>query len=224
MRERFIRLVSKTMRSERDTGVQIPLPPPNLWSQFATLKIIIINKMAKDLIVSEIIEQKIYLVRGQKVMLDSDLAVLYGVPTFRLNEAVKRNKKRFPEDFMFKLDVQEYKILISQIVTLNENLISQNAISKNGHGGRRNLPCVFTEHGIAMLSSVLNSDRAIAVNIQIIRTFIKLRKLLSTHKDLLYKIEKMEKGYDRQFRIVFDIIRELNNPSDKNQKQIGFKP
>lgn len=179
--------------------------------------------MAKDLVVSEVIEQKIYLVRGQKVMLDSDLAILYGVTTKQLNQQVKRNKKRFPDDFMFKLDSYEFKILRSQFVTSNENLTSQIVISNKEHGGRRYRPYAFTEHGIAMLSSVLNSDRAIAVNIQIIRTFIKLRKLLSTHKDLLEKIEKMEKGYDRQFRIVFDIIRELNTPPEKPRKQIGFK-
>jgi len=179
--------------------------------------------MAKDLIVSEVIEQKIYLVRDQKVMLDSDLAILYGVPVKALNQSVKRNKKRFPEDFMFRLDSQEYKVLKSQIVTANTPLRSQIVTANDNRGGRRNLPYVFTEHGIAMLSSVLNSDRAIQVNIQIIRTFIKLRKLLSTHKDLLEKIEKMEKGYDRQFRIVFDIIRELNNPPEKLRKQIGFK-
>ena len=178
--------------------------------------------MAKDLVIAEVIERKIYLIRDQKVMLDSDLAVLYGVPVKRLNEQVKRNKNRFPDDFMFKLDSEEYKILKSQIATSSSPLRSQIAIS-NGHGGRRKLPHVFTEHGIAMLSTVLNSDRAIAVNIQIIRTFIKLRQLLGAHKDLLEKIEKMEKGYDRQFRIVFDAIRELNNPIDKKRKQIGFK-
>ena len=160
----------------------------------------------------ELIEQKIYLIRGQKVMLDSDLAILYGVTSKRLNEQVKRNKKRFPEDFAFKLAKEE-----------NISLRSQIATSKVGRGGRRYLPYAFTEQGVAMLSSVLNSDRAIAVNIQIVRTFIKLRQLLATHKEMLEKIEKMEKNYDRQFRIVFDIIRELNNPIEKNRRQIGFK-
>ena len=166
--------------------------------------------MANDLIVSEVIEQKIYLIRAQKVMLDRDLALLYNIETKNLNKAVKRNLNRFPKDFMFQLNKNEFKNLKFQFGT-------------SRWGGTRKLPYVFTEHGIAMLSSVLNSDRAIAVNIQIIRTFIKLRQLLGTHKDLLEKIEKMEKGYDRQFRIVFDIIRELNNPIDKKRKQIGFK-
>ena len=165
----------------------------------------------KDLVISEIIEQKIYLIRNQKVMLDSDLAKLYCVPVKRLNEAVKRNKKRFPPDFMFKLKKDEIISLRSQIATLTwkkEDIY---------------LPYAFTEQGVAMLSSVLNSDRAIQVNIQIMRTFIKLRQLLSTHKDLIEKVEKMEKGYDRQFRIVFQIIRELQNPPEKSKKQIGFK-
>ncbi len=161
----------------------------------------------------------------KKVMLDSDLAKLYGVPTFRLNEAVKRNIKIFPADFMFRLTWNEIIGLRSQIATLKENLISQNAISKNGHGGRRTLPYAFTEQGVAMLSSVLNSDRAIQVNIQIMRTFIKLRQLLSSHKDLMEKIEKMEKNYDRQFRIVFQIINELRAvPKKEQKKQIGFRP
>jgi len=182
----------------------------------------------KDLVVSEVIEQKIYLIRGQKVMLDKDLAMLYGVQTKVLNQAVKRNKKRFPSDFAFLLTWSEITGLRSQIVTLKEK----------EHAKYR--PYVFTEQGVAMLSSVLNSDRAIAVNIQIIRTFIKLRKLLATHADLLKKIETMEKGYDRQFRIVFEILRELREPPkksldkvpsselgtgrDKQIKKIGFKP
>jgi len=164
----------------------------------------------KDLVVQEVIEQKIYLIRGQKVMLDRDLAILYDVQTRTLNQAVKRNKKRFPEDFAFRLTPQENNSLRSQIVI------------SNGRGGRRYFPYAFTEQGVAMLSSVLNSDRAIAVNIQIIRTFIKLRKLLATHADLLKKIEAMERGYDRQFRIVFDILRELRAPK-KQIKKIGFR-
>ena len=165
----------------------------------------------KDLVIQEVIEQKIYLIRCQKVMLDKDLAILYGVTTKQLNQQVKRNTKRFPSDFMFKLTWDETIGLRSQIVTLKEK------------DHKKYRPYVFTEHGIAMLSSVLNSDRAIAVNIQIIRIFIKLRQLLGTHKDLLKKIENMEKKYDRQFRIVFDIIRELNSPKeDKNKRKIGF--
>jgi len=159
-------------------------------------------------------------------MLDRDLAVLYGVETFRLNEAVKRNKNRFPADFMFRLTKEENNYLRSQIVTSNQNdavLTSQIAMSNKGRGGRRTLPYVFTDYGVAMLSSVLNSERAIAVNIQIIRTFIKLRKLLATHADLLKKIEAMERGYDRQFRIVFEILKELRESPKKEIKKIGFR-
>lgn len=186
----------------------------------------------KDLVVAEIIEQKIYLIRGQKVMLDRDLAVLYGVPVGALNQAVKRNKKRFPEDFAFRLTKDENIGLRSQFATLTEEngaLKSQFVISKV-RGGRRSLPYVFTEQGVAMLSSVLNSDRAIQVNIQIIRTFIKLRKLLATHADLLKKIESMERNYDRQFRIVFEILKELREAPKKEIhkikkiKKIGFRP
>src|SRR5213078_1036328 len=130
----------------------------------------------------ELIERRIYLIRGQKVMLDTDLADLYQVPTFRLNEAVKRNRNRFPEDFMFQLTNHEAEVLTSQI-----------AISKEGRGGRRTRPYVFTEQGVAMLSSVLNSDRAVQVNIAIMRAFVRLREILATHKDLARKLEEMEK-------------------------------
>ncbi len=176
----------------------------------------------KDLVISEVIEQKIYLIRGQKVMLDRDLAVLYGVQVKRLNEAVKRNKKRFPDDFAFRLTKQENNSLRSQIAMSNNRLRSQFATLTE-----KSIdiypPYVFTEHGVAMLSSVLNSDRAIQVNIQIIRTFIKLRKLLATHADLLKKIEAMERGYDRQFRIVFEILKELREASKQQVKKIGFR-
>lgn len=165
----------------------------------------------KDLVIQEVIEQKIYLIRGQKVMLDFDLAVLYKVEIRSLNQAVKRNIKRFPEDFAFKLKKEEFNSLRSQIVTLTEKKYDIY------------LPYAFTEHGILMLSSVLNSERAIQVNIQIMRLFIKMREILKTHKELLKKIENMEKKYDRQFRIVFDIIRELNSPKEnKNKRKIGF--
>jgi hypothetical protein len=131
----------------------------------------------------ELIERRIYVIRGQKVMLDSDLADLYQVPTFRLNEAVKRNRDRFPEDFMFQLTKEEGEALTSQI-----------AMSKTGRGGRRTLPYAFTEHGVAMLSSVLNSQRAVQMNILIIRAFVKLRELLATHKDLARRIAQLEAG------------------------------
>lgn len=164
----------------------------------------------KELAIQQLIEEKIYLVRGQRVMLDQDLADLYEVPVKVLNQQVKRNIKRFPEDFMFRLDKEENNRLRSQIVTLTEKKFNVYR------------PYAFTEQGVAMLSSVLNSNRAIQVNIEIMRTFTKIRNILSEHKDLLKKIEAMEKNYDRQFRIVFDIIRELNAPEIKNKKQIGF--
>jgi hypothetical protein len=167
--------------------------------------------MAKDLIIQELIEQKIYLIRGQRVMLDRDLALLYQVDTRSLNQAVKRNLERFPQEFMLQLTNDE-----------NKSLISQNVISNIKRGGTRHLPYVFTEHGILMLSSVLNSKRAIQVNIEIMKTFIKMREMLAMHKDILRKVEEMEKRYDKQFRIVFQIIRGINE-EEKNKKQIGFK-
>ncbi|MFH1352128.1 MAG: ORF6N domain-containing protein [bacterium] len=163
-----------------------------------------------DLVPVEMIVQKIFLIRGQKVMLDRDLAKLYGVSTGRLNEQVKRNEKRFPIEFMFQLSKQEF-----------HNLKSQFAISR--WGGVRKLPLVFTEHGIAMLSSVLNSDRAIAVNIQIIKTFIRMRQMMLSYKELKEKIEKMESKYDKQFRIVFQALKQLLEPPPPKQKgKVGF--
>jgi len=165
----------------------------------------------KDLVIQEIIEQKIFLIRGQKVMLDSDLALLYEITTGNFNKAVSRNLDHFPDDFMFKLTKEEFRDLIFQFGT-------------SKWGGTRKIPRVFTEHGILMLSSVLNSKRATQVNIQIMRTFIKLRKLLATHRDLLKKIEELEKRYDKQFRIVFQIIRELAPSIEKSKRKIGFQP
>lgn len=179
--------------------------------------------VAKEIVVKELIEEKIYIIRGQKVMLDRDLASLYEVEVRVLNQQVKRNLKRFPEDFMFRLTKEENNRLRSQFVTLTKektSLISQLAISNEKNDIYR--PYAFTEQGVAMLSSVLNSDRAVQVNIEIMRTFIKLRNILSEHKDLLKKLEAMEKNYDRQFRIVFQIIRELNAPEVKTKKKIGF--
>ena len=144
-------------------------------------------------------------------MLDRDLADLFQVQTFRLNEAVKRNARRFPEDFMFRLTRQEMEVLTSQ-----------SAISN--WGGRRTLPYAFTEQGVAMLSSVLNGERAIQVNIQIMRAFTKIRRMLETHKDLREKIEAMEKKYDHQFKGVFDALRELIEPPAKPGRRIGFHP
>ncbi len=165
----------------------------------------------ESLIPVERIERSILLIRGQKVMLDSDLAELYGVTTKRLNEQVRRNISRFPEDFMFQLTESETHLLRSQIAT-----------SKKGRGGRRYLPYVFTEQGVAMLSSVLNSERAIQVNIEIMRAFVRLRRILSSHTDLAQKLENLEKKYDAQFKIVFDAIRELMKPPESKKRPIGF--
>lgn len=167
----------------------------------------------KEIILVEMIERKIYLIRGHKVMFDRDLAELYEVPTRRLNEQVKRNISRFPSDFMFQLSHEEY-----------ENLRSQFAISSSGHGGRRYIPYVFTEQGVSMLSSVLNSERAVQVNIAIMRTFVKLRELLSTNKDLARKLSDLENKYDAQFKVVFDAIRQLMTPQVPKKGQIGFRP
>ena len=132
----------------------------------------------------QLIEQRIYLIRGQKVMIDFDLAELYGVPTKRLNERISRNKKRFPEDFMFRLTQQETEALRSQFAISKSDLRSQSVISNTGRGGRRYLPYAFTEQGVAMLSSVLNSEQAIEVNIAIMRAFVRLRQMLETNEEL----------------------------------------
>jgi len=160
----------------------------------------------------EIIEKKILLIRGEKVMLDSDLAGLYEVSVKVLNQAVKRNIGRFPEDFMFQLTKEENESLRSQFVTL-----------KKGRGEHRKyLPYVFTEQGVAMLSSVLNSERAVKVNIEIMRAFVKLRQLLSSNAELARKLETLEKKYDSQFKVVFDAIRQLMIPPEKHKRKIGF--
>jgi hypothetical protein len=175
------------------------------------------HKTAGDLVPVEVIERRIYLIRGQKVMLDADLAELYQVETFNLNKAVKRNPNRFPADFMFQLTKEEADSLTFQI-----------GMSKpEGRGGRRYLPYAFTEQGIAMLSSVLNSDRAILVNIAIMRTFVKLREILSAHKDLAHKIDALEgrcAKHDQQIQIVFDAINKLLQPPVSPKRRIGFRP
>jgi len=169
----------------------------------------------KDRIPQEIIERKIYLIRGHKVMLSMDLAELYGVPVKRLNEQVKRNIKRFPDDFIFQLNYEEYKILKSQIAT-----------SRWG-GARRANPYAFTEQGVAMLSSVLNSERAIQVNIAIMRAFVKLRQVLSTHKELAHKLNELERKiekHDVDIQSIFGAIRQLMAPPpEKPRRIIGFK-
>ncbi len=162
-----------------------------------------------NIVLDELIENVIYVIRGQKVMLSFDLAKLYAVDAKLLNRAVRRNIERFPDDFMFQLSVQEYANLKCQIGT-------------SRWGGRRKLPLAFTEHGILMLSSVLNSPKAIQVNIQIMRTFAKLRKILSSHKEILKKIEAIENKYDHQFKTVFDVIKKILTPPEKPKYKIGF--
>ncbi len=165
-----------------------------------------------DILPPELIESKILLIRGKKVMLDQTLANLYQVETKVLNQAVKRNLDRFPEDFMFQLTKDEAgEFLRSQFVTLK----------KGQH--YKYLPYVFTENGVAMLSSVLNSERAIMVNIQIMRTFTRLREILSSHEELKQKLAQMERKYDDNFKVVFEAIRALMTPPpEKPKKKIGF--
>ncbi|TSA03609.1 MAG: ORF6N domain-containing protein [Nitrospiraceae bacterium] len=164
---------------------------------------------------AEQIERAILLIRGQKVMLDADLAELYGVETKALNRAVKRNRERFPEDFMLQLTVQEVSALRCQFGTSNI-----------GRGGRRYSPYVFTEQGVAMLSTVLNSARAIQVNIAIMRAFVKLREMLSAHTELRQKLAELERtleGHDGQIRSLFDAIRQLMAPPHPKPRKIGFR-
>ena len=171
----------------------------------------------------QIVEQQIYFVRGQKVMLDRELAKLYGVETRALNQAVKRNRDRFPEDFMFQLTEEEGEGLRSQNVM--SNLRSQSVMSKEGRGGRRTMPYAFTEHGVAMLSSVLKSKRAVQVNIVIVRAFVKLRELLATHKDLARRLDDVERKYrqhDEELHAVFDAIRRLLAAPPGSKRRIGF--
>jgi hypothetical protein len=159
----------------------------------------------------ERIEQTILLIRRHRVMLDTDLAKLYGVPTKVLNQAVKRNATRFPADFMFQLTNEETTALRSQFVT------------SKGRGGRQYRPYVFTEQGVAMLSSVLHSERAIQVNIAIMRAFVQLREMIGSNKGLSRRLNELEKKYDSQFRIVFEAIRELMAEPEPKVKRIGFK-
>ena len=167
-------------------------------------------KRQTSIIPKALIEQKIYFIRDEKVMLSTDLARLYQVAPRVLIQAVKRNIDRFPNDFMFQLTVQEFEILKSQIVT------------SSWGGLRRANPYAFTEQGVAMLSSVLRSKRAVNVNIEIMRAFVRLRKLLSSNAELVRKLESLEKKYDAQFKIVFDAIRELMTPPAPKRRPIGF--
>ncbi len=168
----------------------------------------------KPAIIEEVIERKIFLIRGQKVMISLHLAELYGVEVRTLIQAVKRNGDRFPDDFLFQLTSAEYKNLKSQIVI-------------SSWGGRRHSPYAFTEQGVAMLSSVLKSKRAIQVNVGIMRAFVKLRQILSTNKELAYKLGELERKiekHDGEIKAIFEAIRQLMAPPEKPKRQIGFNP
>lgn len=164
-----------------------------------------------SIIPADYIERRIFHLRGVKVMLSSDLAALYEVEVKALNQAVRRNLSRFPEDFMFQLTHDEFEVLKSQFVTSNRG------------GIRRAMPYAFSEQGVAMLSSVLRSARAIQVNVEIMRAFVRLRQMLASHADLARKLDALEKKYDRQFKVIFDAIRLLMTPAPANTKSIGFR-
>ena len=174
------------------------------------------SKAVNELMIhDELVINKIYHIRGQKVMLDRDLAELYGVETKRLKEAIRRNINRFPEDFMFEMTPEEL-----------ENWRTQFATSNSEKMGLRRPPFCFTEQGVAMLSSVLKSETAIRVNIQIIRVFAKMRGLLLTHKDILLQLEKIEKkltGHDEDIALIFEYLKQLLNPPQTPRRKIGFK-
>ena len=163
-----------------------------------------------ELAETELIERRIFLWRGHRVMLDAHLAELYAVETRELNKAVKRNLERFPEDFMFQLTYQEVRSLKFQFGT-------------SSWGGTRKLPKAFTEQGVAMLSSVLRSKRAVQVNIEIMRAFVRLRKIIASNKDLAKRLDELEKKYDAQFKSVFDAIRQLMTPPTSAPRRIGFR-
>jgi hypothetical protein len=166
-----------------------------------------------EIIPIEEIQQRIFIIRGHRVMIDADLAVLYSVTTKRLNEQVKRNLKRFPSDFMFQLNEEEF-----------ENLKSHFATSR--WGGRRYLPYVFIEHGAIMLANVLNSPGAVQASIQVVRAFVKLRELLSTNKELAIKLKQLEgkiEKHDEEIRLIFKAIRKLMATPERKQKKIGFR-
>jgi hypothetical protein len=191
-----------------------------------------VRTTGRSLVTAEQIDGSILVIRGQKVLLDEQLAVFYGVEVKRLVEAMKRNINRFPADFMFQLDREEWVALRSQFVTLKNptNLRSQFATSSSTvHGGRRYAPYAFTEQGVAMLSSVLRSPRAIEVNIEIMRAFVRLRQLLSVHKDLAERLSKLEQqmrgrnaDVDQQFRHVFALLEQLFTPPAGKRRPIGF--
>jgi len=194
-----------------------PLCQDSAWSGFATSSPAKDNpRMTKKAAIVPVkhIENRILLLRGQRVMLDSDLAELYGVPTFRLNEQVKRNRERFPADFMFQLTFKEFRALISQF-----------AISK-GRGGRRKSPYAFTEHGAIMAANVLNSPRAVEMSVLVVRAFVRLREMLASNRELARKLEELEQriaGHDEDIKALVIAIRNLMSPQAKTPKQIGFK-
>jgi hypothetical protein len=162
------------------------------------------------------IEQVILLLRGERVILDVDLAILYGVSTGVLIQAMKRNLERFPRDFMFQLTAEEFAAVKARPGSMD---------GIGTHGGRRHPPYAFTEHGVAMLSGVLRSRRAVQVNIEIMRAFVRLRRLLATHEDLARKLDELERRYDGHFRVVFDTIRQLmSSPTVPARRRIGFGP
>jgi len=173
----------------------------------------------RSLIPNERIERSILLIRGHKVMLDRDLASLYGVTTKVLNQAVKRHKDRFPEDFMFQLTMEEARIWWTEV--RGSGLRSQIVTLKRGQHIKYR-PYAFSEHGILMLSSVLNSERAIQVNIEIMRAFVRLRRMLASHAELAHKLDALEKKYDTKFKVVFDAIRQLMTPPEPKKRPIGF--
>jgi hypothetical protein len=190
--------------------------------------------MSKEVIPAEQIARRIFYFRGEKVLLDFDLATLYGVATKALNQAVKRNRERFPDDFMFQLTPEEALKLRSQIVTSRSQGTEDQPAGKNSsqivtsskrHGGRRYRPYVFTEQGVAMLSSVLNSGRAVRVNIAIMRAFVRLRQTLDANRELARKFEQLERRvgkHDEEIAAILEAIRQLMAPPEKPQRQIGF--
>lgn len=178
-------------------------------------------KKGNLLIPTERIERAIILIRGEKVMLDSDLATLYGVTTSQLNQAVKRNRERFPQDFMFRLKAKESEAL--QVLKYSDSgSRSQSVILKRGTNVKY-FPYVFTEQGVAMLSSVLRSPRAVEVNIEIMRAFVRLRQMIASHADLARRLDELEKKCDKQFAVVFDAIRQLMEPpTDAQRREMGY--
>ena len=173
----------------------------------------------------ENVARLVFFVRGEKVLLDADLAMLYGVEARALNQAVARNRKRFPADFMFQLTKKEFDNMRSQFVTTSRRALvnsSQAVMSSRKHRGRAYRPYAFTEQGVAMLSSVLRSQRAVEVNIAIMRTFVQLRRLMDSNATLARKIESLEKKYDEKFAAVFAAIKQLIAPTEPAKKRIGF--